>query len=247
MDTGWKPVADLHTHTVASGHAYSTIDEIAQAAARKGLLMVAITDHGPSLPGGPHRYHFGNLEILPRQLYGVKLLYGVEANIIDEAGQLDLPENYLQNMDLVWASMHPYCFEPAEEAVNTKAMIGALKKPSVDGIAHPGNPEFPVMAEKLVEKAWEEGKVLEINNSSFKVRSGSEENCRKIARLSRDAGVKMVVNSDAHFHDAVGEWQKALTLLGELNVPENLVINTRQEEIINFLNRRRERTGRGQD
>src|SRR5512146_3220126 len=54
-----KIVADMHTHTIASGHAYSTVNELAHAAAAKGLAAMAITDHGPALPGGPHLYHFG--------------------------------------------------------------------------------------------------------------------------------------------------------------------------------------------
>ena len=52
-------IADMHCHTVASGHAYSTVQEIAREASNKGLEMVAITDHGPSMPGGPHCYHLG--------------------------------------------------------------------------------------------------------------------------------------------------------------------------------------------
>ena len=54
-------VADLHIHSVATGHAYCTINEMAQAAADIGLEMIGITDHGPSMPDGPHLYYFGNL------------------------------------------------------------------------------------------------------------------------------------------------------------------------------------------
>ncbi|MGI6120647.1 MAG: PHP domain-containing protein, partial [Desulfosporosinus sp.] len=80
---------DLHTHTVASGHAYSTISENAQAALRKGIKLLGMTDHGPSMPGTPHLYHFGNLSILPEELYGVRILPGVEANITNHEGELD--------------------------------------------------------------------------------------------------------------------------------------------------------------
>ena len=69
-----KIEADLHTHSVASGHAYSTISELALAAAERGLKMIAITDHGPAIPGGPHLYHFSNLKVLPEYLHGVRLL-----------------------------------------------------------------------------------------------------------------------------------------------------------------------------
>ena len=66
--------ADLHVHTVASGHAYSTVEEITREAARRGLTLVGITDHGPGLPGGAHQYHFWNLRILPEVLNGVRIL-----------------------------------------------------------------------------------------------------------------------------------------------------------------------------
>ena len=84
------PEADLHVHTVASGHAYSTIGEIAVEAGRKGLRLVGMTDHGPALPGGPHPYHFAALRFVPETLHGVRILRGVEANILGP-GQLDLP------------------------------------------------------------------------------------------------------------------------------------------------------------
>ena len=77
---------DLHTHTIASGHAYSTLLENLQEAKGKGLKMLAITDHGPQLAGGPQLFYFGNLRVLPREYLGVELLRGVEANILDSNG-----------------------------------------------------------------------------------------------------------------------------------------------------------------
>ena len=67
-------VADLHVHTVASGHAYSTVAEIARVAADKGLALIALTDHGPAMPGGPHAYHFSNQTAIPDVLFGLRVL-----------------------------------------------------------------------------------------------------------------------------------------------------------------------------
>ena len=50
-------IADLHIHSIASGHAYSTVNENAKAAADRGLQLIALTDHGPKMPGGPHLYY----------------------------------------------------------------------------------------------------------------------------------------------------------------------------------------------
>ena len=123
-----KILADLHIHTIASGHAYSTIEEIAKAAEAKSLAMVAITDHGPAMPGGPHEYYFGNLRVLPQTIHNVKILAGVEANILDEHGSLDLRDTYLKRLDLVLAGLHSVCLDPMCEQRNTSALVGADRK-----------------------------------------------------------------------------------------------------------------------
>ena len=99
-------VADLHCHTTASGHAYSTVTEIAAQAAALGLRAVAITDHGPALPGSADMRHFANLNLLPTHILGVRILRGVEANIINVEGGLDLPDSLLEKLDVVIAGFH---------------------------------------------------------------------------------------------------------------------------------------------
>jgi putative hydrolase len=79
-----KYEVDVHCHTIASGHAYSTIIENALEAAKKGLKMIAVTDHGPALGEGINRYYFGNMVVIPRQIEGVYVLRGIEANIKDD-------------------------------------------------------------------------------------------------------------------------------------------------------------------
>ena len=85
-----KIVADLHTHTIVSGHAYSTLMENAKYASEIGLKILGVTDHGPNMPGAPDPWYFGNFKVLPKKLFGVKMLYGCEANIIDSEGNLDI-------------------------------------------------------------------------------------------------------------------------------------------------------------
>ena len=76
-----KILIDAHTHTVASGHAYSSLQEMAKAAADKGLQVLGITEHGPSVPGTCPLVYFRNMFVVPRQMYGVRLLMGCEVNI----------------------------------------------------------------------------------------------------------------------------------------------------------------------
>ena len=84
-------LADLHTHSTASGHAYSTITELAAAASSRSLECIAITDHGPALPGAPGPIHFWNLGVIPIFERGVLLLTGVEANGVAGHGRIPAP------------------------------------------------------------------------------------------------------------------------------------------------------------
>lgn len=230
-----KLLADLHVHTIASGHAYSTLDETVRAAARKGLEMVAITDHGPSMPGGPHEYHFGNLRVVPNSLHGVKVLCGVEANVVDEEGTLDLKEVYLRRLDLVMAGFHNQCFRPLCRDKNTRAMVNALQNPYVDIIVHPGNPEYPIHAEQVVQAAGDLGKVLEINNSSFLVRRGSKDGCLEIARLVKEYGVMVSISSDAHIACDVGRLEHAVETALSAGIPEGQVLNVNAARVEAYL------------
>ena len=88
---------DTHSHTIASGHAYSTIREMAKAAAEKELSALAITEHAPAMPETCGNFYFSNLKVIPRTMYGVNLLFGVELNILDEEGNIDLPPSLLKS------------------------------------------------------------------------------------------------------------------------------------------------------
>lgn len=232
-------IADMHCHTVASGHAYSTVEEIAREASNKGLEMVAITDHGPSMPGGPHRYYFGNLRALPHEMYGVRILKGVEANIMDYEGNIDLPARYLDMLDVVLAGFHTYCYPNGTIEENTMAMINTIKNPYVDIIVHPGNPEFPIKINKVVEAAKEYNVNIEINNSSFTVsRKGSEDNCLAIAKKAAIIKAPIVIGSDAHSAFYVGTFDKAVETVKKSGIKEEQVLNTSMERIIEFLKNR---------
>jgi putative hydrolase len=233
-----QPLADLHVHTVASGHAYSTIGEITVAARDKGLQLVGMTDHGPALPGGPHPYHFAALRFIPEMLNGVRVLKGVEANIVGE-GVLDLAENLLARLDLVLAGFHEGCdFDQRGREGNTRAVLALMENPRVHVITHPGNPNFPLDYEVVARRGAETGTALEINNSSFVLsRKGSEGNCREIARLCARFGTPVAVGSDAHIAGGVGEFGEALKVLDETGVSADQVVNRTLESTLAFLGR----------
>lgn len=229
--------ADLHTHTLASGHAYSTIKEMAEGAAARGIKLLGMTDHGLNMPGGPHEYHFNNLAAIPASLYGVEILRGVEANIIDTEGHLDMPEYLLNRLDLVLAGFHVgtgYDGTSVEE--NTRAMIAALHNPYVHVIVHPGNPHFPVDIEKVVLAAKAIGKALEINNSSFTVsRAGSASRCELFARYIRRHRVRVIVSSDAHIYTDVASFDRALEVAHAAGIQDEDILNYSAQQVRAYL------------
>lgn len=235
-------VADLHTHTVASGHAYSTVQEMAQAASDKRLAMLGITEHSPGMPGGPHPYYFYNIGVIPQELYGIRLIKGVETNIVDRQGSIDLEDELLARLDLVWAGFHIFCSpEGCSEAENTEAMIGALANPRVDGVVHPGNPEFRIEPLAVVQAAKYYDKVIELNNSSVKkgaVREGSGEICLEIARLAKKYDLTVVIGSDSHISFDVGKVDYALELAVKAGLGEENILNCSVKKIEAFLTRR---------
>lgn len=237
MGTAPRLKADLHVHTISSGHGYSTVREICAAAAERGLEMVAITDHGPAMPGGAHLYHFTNLVVMPRELSGVKVLRSAECNIIDDRGGLDLPERALDVLDIVHAGMHPRCgYDGKSVEENTRAVLAAIHGGKVDVLVHPGNPLFPLDYRTVVEEAASNGVLVEVNNSSFTVvRRGSEENCRKIVEEAKRLGARVCVGSDAHDASLVGVFDEALGLIDSAGLEESLIVNREARTVLDYL------------
>ena len=235
-----KILVDTHTHTIASGHAYSTLLENCLEASRKGLKLIALTDHGPAMPGGPHLFYFGNLKAVPTEIHGVEVLRGVEANIIDYDGRLDLDEDRLKRLDIVVASLHDVCITPGSKKDNTRAIIGAIKSGLVDIIAHPGNPAFEIDKKEVLKAAKDYNVLIEINNSSLGIsRPGSYQNCSEIARLAVEMGNLLTLGSDAHICYHIGEFNEALKMLTECGVTEENIISTDPEGLKRFLKIRR--------
>jgi putative hydrolase len=231
-------VLDIHSHTVACQHGYSTVQEIARQASDIGLEMFAVTEHGPRLLAANNEYFFRNIRVIPRKIYGVKILRGVEANILDDEGNIDLTERALKRLDIVIASLHESVFSPRDIHTNTKALINAIKNPYVDIIGHPGNPRFPIDIERVIQAALDNNKLLEINNHSFRARKGSFKNCIKLAKGIKDAGGMVALGSDAHISFHIGIFDKAMELIEEAGLGEENVINTSVEKLLDYLKTR---------
>ncbi|MCC8160640.1 MAG: phosphatase [Oscillospiraceae bacterium] len=230
-----KILFDTHTHTLASTHAYSTVLEMAKYASEQGMEAIAITDHAPAIPDGAHPWHFLNLKNVPREIYGVKILYGVEVNILDLEGNIDMDDDILKKLDVVNASIHTPCYKDCGAPDHTSAYERIVNNPLIDVICHSGAPAFAYDYEKIIDMAKKNHKLMEINNHSFYVRQASIPNCRKIAEICKEKEVGIVVSSDAHITFDLGNYSRALDMLKEISFPEKLIINRDLKSFEDFM------------
>ena len=235
-------IMDLHSHTILSGHAYNTLYEMLRSASEKGVKLLGVTEHSPGIPGACHPFYFINFKVVPREIYGVKLMPGCELNIIDYKGNVDLDRKYRGGLDYAIASIHDPCYDPGSVAENTSALVGAMKKPYVQIIGHPDDGRFPVDYETLVCAAKENHVLLELNSSSLHPRShriNARDNYITMLDLCRRYQTPIIINSDAHCEVDVGNHARAHELLREIDFPEELVVNTsvaKAAEYIPWLN-----------
>ena len=235
MSNAIHPIADFHTHTVFSPHAYSTVTENARAAASCGMLAIACTDHGTETPDSGHYWHFANLSVLPPVIEGVRVLQGMEANVMDATGRIDMSSGMRQKMDIVIASMHDSSMADGSVDEISAAWSVVAADPDIDIIGHCGTPRFAFDYEQVIPLFGQYGKVVEINEGSFRIRKDSYENCKKIASLCKKYGVRIAVDSDAHFHTHVGHFDAAIALLEEVAFPPELIVNNSREQLEAFL------------
>ena len=200
---------DVHTHTIASGHAFSTLQEMAQAAADKGLKVLGITEHSPGVPGTCHPIYFRNLHVVPRRMYGVELLLGAE-------------------IDIRIAGIHSLCYEYGTIEENTHGMVQVISNPFIHIISHPGDGTAALHFEPMVLAAKEHHTLLEINNSSLKPtrnKPDARENNLTILRLCKKYEVPVILGSDAHISFDIARYDNLYELLQLTGFPEELIMN----------------------
>ncbi|MBU5307227.1 phosphatase [Clostridioides mangenotii] len=233
-----KSILDLHCHTVDSGHAYSTVKENIEIASKKGIKFLGVSDHAPNMPGSGHPFYFQNMYVIPRDVNGVKILRGIEANIIDFDGGIDVSDEISLKMDYMIASFHMPCITPGNIEQNTNSILKVMEHEKVKIIGHPDDSQYPIDYEKIVINAKEKNILLEVNNSSLNpnsYRRCAKENGAKMLKLCKEYGVRIILGSDAHICYSVGDFSNALELLKEVDFPDELVINYNEDEIIEFF------------
>ncbi|MGB9839014.1 PHP domain-containing protein [Thermovenabulum sp.] len=239
-----KLFADFHTHTKYS-HGKGTVKENVCSALKKGLKAVGISEHGPNNIGvGTNLRDFERIkkeiEQLKKEFKEIDILFGCEANVISLEGDLDIPEEILQQMDYVMVGLHPQIWGKSIKDTyhilienylvktintnlqkimkqNTQALINAMERYKIDIITHPGL-HMPIDTGVLAKKAAEKGTALEIN-------AGHDHTTVEYIRIAKSQGAKFALGSDAHEPERVGELSRAIKLAKEAGLTKADIIN----------------------
>lgn len=233
---------DIHTHTIASGHAYSTLQEMVAAAKEKGLKGLGITEHAPLMPGTCDKIYFSNVRIVPRQMNGIRLFLGAELNIKDKKGGIDLPEYLLRRLDVRIASAHVNVFSPTTGKDLSRAIKGVMENPYIDILGHPDDGRYEYDYEQIAQLAAQYGKIVEINNTSLRpigVRPNAFENDLRLLEECKKCGVFILMGSDAHISMDVGAHEKAIEVIEKAQYPKELVLNYNMEKFEEILEEHR--------
>lgn len=250
---------DIHTHTLCSRHAYSTIEENVRAAVEAGLEVLGSADHfasmiSPALDLRDYQF-FVNQGCWPREWHGVTLLRGAEADIVSLEGQLfgedivctdnivgrpykqprTLFECATSELDYVVASVHNDLFtQGASLAQTTQMYIGALEHKKVFMLGHIGRSGVPFDIDEVLTAAREKNKIIEINEHSFVAgpHGSSREACKKIAERCAELGVHIGVSTDAHIAPMIGDFAHSVSMLEEIHFPEELVATRSRDALI---------------
>lgn len=228
-------IADMHTHTLASTHAYSTITENAAAAAQKGLKYLGMTDHCIKMTDAPHSWHFQNLRTIPHFLSGVRIIKGVEADLIGYNGELDLTDDIRNSVEWVNVSIHWGLLMPSSEDEHTKTYIAAARDPKTCVLSHTDSHDFPYDYDAVTCECRDNNVLIELNASRLA-------DPRSVKRLKENIlpaciknGCPIIVNSDAHFWSRIAAFDAAKQLIKDISFPEELIVNADLERFEAFL------------
>lgn len=237
-------IADLHMHTTWSDGAHS-IEEMAEAARKRGYQYIAITDHsrylkvanGLSIEQVKEQHAY--IRQLNQRYDDFTILTGIEMDILPD-GTLDYPDELLAEIDFVIASIHS-SFQQDQETMMQR-LKNALLNEHVDMIAHPtgrllGKREgYQVDVERLIELAKETNTALELNANPLRLDLAAH-----WLKKAEEAGVVIAINTDAHHIKMMEDMSFGAGIARKAMLEPSSVLNTWPlERLQQFLQRNRQ-------
>lgn len=243
-----KIFADYHTHSTYSGDAKGTIKENVEAAKKKGLRELAITDHGPK-----HLWYGVNkkeVKTIRKEIDKINSLnthievkFGLEANIIGTDGTIDVDEEIKKELDILLAGFHfgsipdkliegtkvqlynilsPLLpsVERKSRVINTKSVIEAMYKNDIDILTHPGA-KASIDTKEVAKAAVQNNTALEINSSHGHMTV-------EYIKIAMKEGAKFVIGSDAHKPEDIGNVEKGINRAIEAGLSVDSIINAEE-------------------
>lgn len=243
-----KIFADYHTHSTYSGDAKGTIKENVEAAKKKGLRELAITDHGPK-----HLWYGVNkkeVKTIRKEIDKINSLntdievkFGLEANIIGTDGTIDVDEEIKKELDILLAGFHfgsipdkliegtkvqlynilsPLLpsVERKSRVINTKSVIEAMYKNDIDILTHPGA-KASIDTKEVAKAAVQTDTALEINSSHGHMTV-------EYIKIAMKEGAKFVISSDAHKPEDIGNVEKSINRAIEAGLSVDSIINAEE-------------------
>ena len=224
-----KNTLDMHTHSVFSNHAISTITENIEQAHSMSLLFLGLSDHAADhLGAGARLDNFGCLRIVPRDFKGMKIFRAVEIN----AGEhfRDNFEFYRDNLDYGIASLHGYIQGYGTHSIeeNTAFLMEAIDEPFIKILGHIDDGSQKSDLKKVVAYAKKKHVLVEINEGSLgdaSYRQDGLKNVIELAAVCKELECPIILNSDAHIRYQIGVVDRGYKVCQDLDYPEDLILN----------------------
>ncbi len=234
---------DLHVHSIQSMCGLHTLLEIVEIAAKKGMRLVNISDHGSAAGKKMNFWVLADKKRCPEVISStqgepISVLAGIETNILDINGKSDFPRGLLGKFDLVSAGFHHPLGKSADE--NTKALENYLAQYPLDILTHPCIATYPQNLEKLIALSLEHGFAMEVNNTNLRLDKTDVKQLEKLINLARESNAILVETSDGHSFFEIGENDKIEELLLKLRIDgDEIFINRDDHKLDNFISQRK--------
>ncbi len=239
-------IADLHLHTVACPHGHGSLEGYIETAKARGLYAIGVSEHVQAFPDGVPMSYLEGMANWPEEINGIRLFRGVETDINDFRGRIWLQRRYMKTLDYCIASAHRSSLRNADKDTVTRMWCGIAELPEVDIIGHCGREHnrFPFELEPVLRAFAKGGKTVEINNESLD-NPDQRAACARIAELCVKYSIPVMIGSDSHFSETVGKFDRALQLIQEVRIPEELIVNADEDRLSAWVAEHRRRHAAG--